>query len=93
MESLFEVLTNKTYIKPEEPKPDVVPDTTDSLPEFPVVPLPADENQQPTAGTPVEDELQINDEVLVVVDSIIITKVFLSEDNQLKTLILLCVCC
>ena len=63
MDSLFEVLVDKTYIKPEEPKPEVVPDTTDSLPEFPEEPPLGDENQQPTAGTPVEDELKINDEV------------------------------
>ena len=60
------MLLNKSYIKPEpeEPKPEVLPDTTDSLPEFPeLLPL-GDENLQPTAGTPVEDERKIDDEVV-----------------------------
>ena len=58
VETLFEVLTTKSYIKPEEPKPVPLPDTTDPLPEL----VPVEAEIQPTVLTPIEDEIRTGEE-------------------------------
>ena len=64
MEDLFEVLTNKSYIKEEEAKQVPLPDTTAALIEL--VPLePEIEVEVPQeALTPVVDEIKQEEEVI-----------------------------